>query len=277
MQQAQSNKARFAPRKLAHVRAVLTTAMLIASTAWSHTLLTTPVPRNNRDDLKDGNGGAPCGGVARTTDKVATWTMGATVDVKWNETVNHAGCFLIKLSPANDQNFQLMKNEPHKTQPAITAQAPRPYSTTITLPAGMTCESCTLQLIQIMDTTMPCPPAVIPAGASYYSCADVKIVAPAGGTGGGAAGTGGGTAGAGGSGGGSAGGSAGGAEATGGSGGGGEAPGAGGGEAEMNESTGKFSTLNGGPYAEGGCSSAAGALSGLTLLALVAAIRRRRP
>src|SRR6476620_2808218 len=99
--------ARFAVPRLAHVSAVLTTAVLIAAPAAAHTRWVNPVPRTNDDGLKDGVGGAPCGGKPRTTTP-KVYTMGSTVTVNWEETVNHAGCFIIKFSQANDQNFMML-------------------------------------------------------------------------------------------------------------------------------------------------------------------------
>jgi len=255
-------------RSLAHVTAVLTTAVIIgAGPAQAHARLVSPVPRTNDDDLKDGAGGAPCGGRARNPNAIATYTMGQTVTVRWEETINHAGCFTLKLSQANDQNFIMLANPPHSTTGAV----PRQYQATITLPAGMTCTACTLQLIQVMSTTVPCPITNTPVGDSYYSCADVVIVAPDAGTGGTAGGSGG-TAGGMGAAGGAAGGmsaAAGGMEAA-----------AGGAETTMGGTGGgrETGTLQGGQFAEGGCSSA-GPVSAVALLAVAAAalrLRRRR-
>ncbi len=251
--------------------------IITAGAAAAHTRLVAPVPRTNDDGLKDGVGGAPCGGKARNPNAIATYTMGQTVQVRWEETINHAGCFIIKISQANDQNFQMLANPAHST----TGATPRQYMANVALPAGMTCTACTLQLIQVMTNTVPCPTTNIPTGDSYYSCADVVITAPGGtgggsGSAGGSGGSAGGMASAGGI------GTAGGATATAGgmsgSGGGGEAPGdtqpAGG--SGGSRATG--GALEGGGFAEGGCSSA-GAFSGLGLLGLISALRlrRRRP
>src|SRR6185436_481786 len=95
------DSARFQRSLVAHVSAVVITAVLTAApAAFAHTRLKLPVPRTNDDGLKDGVGGAPCGGKARTATP-AMYTMGQTITVNWEETINHAGCFLIKFSAAN--------------------------------------------------------------------------------------------------------------------------------------------------------------------------------
>lgn len=270
--------ARLSARALAHVCAVVTT-LVISGDAFAHARLRTPTPRTNDDNLKDGVGGAPCGGKPRTGTP-ARYTMGQTITVQWEETINHAGCFIIKLSPANDQNFTMLANPPHSAAGGV----PRQYSAQVKLPDGMTCNACTLQLIQVMNNTVPCPVVNIPAGDSYYSCADVQIVAPpppdagTGGSGGGSAGgAGGGSGGSGGSGGGDVAqgggsGTAGGMAA--GTGGGTQPAGTGGGSAGGAASQ-EMDGLSGGGLAEGGCSSA-GALSTVALMALAGVLRRRR-
>jgi hypothetical protein len=137
-----------------------------------HALLTSPAPRDNRSDHKDPYG--PCG-VARTTMSTSLQS-GQALTVNFTETVDHPGCFLIDLSTDNDQTWRQLGNVAHSS----TGTTPRMYSAQVTLPAGVSCDSCTLRLRQIMlgsDAT-PCPPNPIPTGATYYSCADVKITAP---------------------------------------------------------------------------------------------------
>ncbi len=273
----QRKSARLSARALAHVCAVVTT-LVISGEAFAHARLRTPTPRTNDDNLKDGVGGAPCGGKPRTGTP-ARYTMGQTITVQWEETINHAGCFIIKLSPANDQNFTMLANPPHST----TGGVPRQYSAQVKLPDGMTCNACTLQLIQVMNNTVPCPVVNIPAGDSYYSCADVQIVAPpppdagTGGSGGGSAGGAGGGGGGGSGGGdvaqGGGSGTAGGMAA--GTGGGSEPVGTGGGSAGGGAPSQEMDGLSGGGLAEGGCSSA-GAFSAVALMALAGALRRRR-
>jgi hypothetical protein len=131
--------------------------------------LTSPKPRDNSDLYKDPNG--PCG-VGKTANP-SVLTSGATLTVNWTETVNHPGCFLFDLSTDGDKTWQLLANVKH----VATGTTPRPYTAQVQLPAGVTCTNCTFRMRQIMYGTDadPCPPATIPFGATYYSCADVTL------------------------------------------------------------------------------------------------------
>ncbi|MBC8132476.1 MAG: hypothetical protein H7X95_05795 [Deltaproteobacteria bacterium] len=156
-----------------------TVPFVTTSVAWAHARLDAPPGRDMRSDHKDTNGGPPCG-IARTASQPSmTLTAGATVDVKWTETVNHPGCFLIDFSSAGDTNFQLLANVKHVT----TGGTPRAYTKTVTLPTTP-CVACTLRVRQIMlaNETVACPPATIPFDASYYACGNVVLTGGDGGT-----------------------------------------------------------------------------------------------
>lgn len=117
------------------------------------------IPRSSSDSLKTG----PCGGVVRTSTPKA-YAPGATITVKWEETINHPGRFEFYFSPANDSNFVLLKTV-NDTMDS-TNDLPHQYSTTITLPSTP-CDNCTLQMIQVMTDRSP--------PSNYYSCADIKL------------------------------------------------------------------------------------------------------
>src|SRR5262245_54114803 len=177
----------------------------VASTAHGHARLKSPPPRDNQDGYKDPprtppGTGAPCDISEAASQPHTTLTPGAAMTVTWEETVTHPGCFVIDFSPANDANFQVIGRKSHANAPTPnpTAQNPRQWSLGVTLPTTP-CAKCTLRLRQLMLTTdVPesslstgCPPATIPAGSTYYSCANIVLGS------GGASGTGG-TTGAGG-------------------------------------------------------------------------------
>ncbi len=134
-----------------------------------HALLTYPQPRDNLDTHKDPNG--PCG-VAKTNNPTVI-AAGSQLNVTFTETVDHQGCFVFDLSTDNDVTWQQLAVVKHKTMPAT----PRPYSAQVQIPSTATCSNCTFRMRQIMYglDTDPCPPASIPAGATYYSCADVTL------------------------------------------------------------------------------------------------------
>jgi MYXO-CTERM domain-containing protein len=164
-------------RRIAPVFAFALAAGLAARGAHAHARIDDPVSRDGKDNWKDPNG--PCGITTKNLTPAKTYLAGQQVTVKWTETINHPGCFLIDLSSNNDASFTQLANVKH----SAVGNTPRPYQTNITLPTNVTCASCTVRLRQIMlaNDTDPCPPAQIAAGATYYSCADVKITDPDGG------------------------------------------------------------------------------------------------
>lgn len=117
-------------------------------------------PRNADANLK----GDPCGAVPRTTTP-ATFAPGQTIEVTFQETVNHPGHFRIAFSPANDQGFNsniLLDNIPDTMGPETPT--PHLYRSVITLPM-QPCDACSLQLIQVMTDS----------NTNYYSCSDIKL------------------------------------------------------------------------------------------------------
>jgi hypothetical protein len=141
--------------------------------ADAHALLIAPSPRDQSDAHKDPTG--PCGVTRSTTEPVRQLTPGASFNVMWNETVNHPGCFVIDFSAAGDANFQVLATVAHNT----SAPTPRPYAQMVTLPAAP-CAACTLRVRQIMLSAEPaagaaCPPATLPTGSTYYTCANVVL------------------------------------------------------------------------------------------------------
>jgi len=151
------------------VAATLTT-LGISTHSSAHAVLTDPQSRDGADANKTG----PCG-TAAIKYGANTYTPGQTITVKWNETVNHPGCFVVEWSKDNNATFTNLATVKHTTVGAT----PRPYSTTVTLPTG-DCQNCTLRLIQHMlaSDTAACPPATPAAGSLYFSCAQMVSASP---------------------------------------------------------------------------------------------------
>ncbi|HKP58585.1 MAG TPA: SCE4755 family polysaccharide monooxygenase-like protein [Polyangiales bacterium] len=146
----------------------------------------------------------PCGpgsteGQGTPTNMVTTFMEGEEITVEWTETVPHNGHFRISLAKdpsefkdpkvngscqsAEIQNPPVMPVLADGLFPTTSDDGKRMFSQKVKLPAGFTCDKCTLQLIQFMT---PHPPSCF-----YYHCANIKIM-PAGGAAagsGGAAGT----------------------------------------------------------------------------------------
>jgi hypothetical protein len=157
-------------RRAIQVAFCLVSMALGAGVAQAHILLVDPKPRDNNDAHK--NDAMPC--PRRTaTQPVAMYEQGAMVTVKFNETTNHPGCFLVDISAGNDTGWMKLGTMPHSAM----GRTPRPYQTTVALPAGMSCEACTLRVLQYMTRAEPatCPPATIEPGSTYYQCANIVI------------------------------------------------------------------------------------------------------
>jgi MYXO-CTERM domain-containing protein len=138
-----------------------------AATASAHIALTSPRPRS--DAQKEG----PCGAAGSTRGtNVTTFRPGETITVAWTETVDHPGHYRIAFDDNGNDSFQL-PNRPDDNFPQTLVDqiADRPsggsYTQQITLP-NMTCTNCTLQLIQVMTTT-------VPYNSFYFQCADIVL------------------------------------------------------------------------------------------------------
>jgi hypothetical protein len=152
---------------------------LVPSPADAHIRLSEPAPRSQADNLKPPAFPPPCGNVPRGSKPTGVYKVGETIDVKWQETIGHTGCFQIGFS-TDDKTFTVLSqiNDPDDAEGARTAK--------VTLPAGVSCTNCTLQLRQLMlegATVKTCamPVAVPPdgkvagTGNTYYSCADICV------------------------------------------------------------------------------------------------------
>jgi uncharacterized protein (TIGR03382 family) len=159
--------------------------------ADAHIQLTSPLPRTLQQKA------GPCGDA--TTPRSQNPTVlepGATITVTWNETINHPGHFRISFD-ADGQDFTVPLDFDDTTQSEnvlvdlIADANGGSYTQEITLP-NVECESCTLQLIQMMTDKAPYGDG----NDIYFQCADVALrtgggpapVGPDAGTGGGGGG-----------------------------------------------------------------------------------------
>lgn len=137
--------------------------LLFALTAFAHTTLLPNAflqPRSQDANLTR----PPCGGMPRLPN-APSFAPGAKITLDWSEVVNHPGRFEIYLSQANDQSFALLKTVSDVSDG--TNDLPHMYTVELELPS-VTCEQCTLQLVQVA-TENPNHPK------SHYSCADFSI------------------------------------------------------------------------------------------------------
>lgn len=125
-------------------------------------------------DQKQGPCGA--GDHARGAD-VAVYRPGETIRVKWTETINHPATYRIALDVDGDDDFE----DPSDVDDFYTNDTvlldeigdedDQSYNVAVTLPLTP-CETCTLQLIQLMLDKPPYEPGT---NDIYYQCADIAI------------------------------------------------------------------------------------------------------
>jgi uncharacterized protein (TIGR03382 family) len=149
--------------------AVLVSGSLLASAtdASAHIELTSPAPRTA--DQKIG----PCGASgSKRGSKVTTYRPGETITMEWDETVDHPGHYRIALDDDGDDSFR-NPSRPDDGFPQTLADqivdrsGGGHYKQQITLP-NINCTNCTLQLIQVMTTS-------VPYNSFYFQCADLVI------------------------------------------------------------------------------------------------------
>ncbi|HEX2875691.1 MAG TPA: SCE4755 family polysaccharide monooxygenase-like protein [Polyangiaceae bacterium] len=165
-------------RSLPIAALVCALATAFAGSVHAHSLLDQPAPRDQQDGYKDES---PCGVGFDAAQPLTTYAPGQAVNVRWLETVDHPGCFLVEFSAGGDQDFQILGRLSHSNPPlpemASTAE-PRHWSLDVTLPATA-CSGCTLRLRQLMmdaDVTADACSAVnAPPRSIYTTCANVAL------------------------------------------------------------------------------------------------------
>lgn len=169
------------PRLL--VGAALAAVLVAPSVAAAHIQMTFPTPRTLDQKSR------PCGGLNSVRGaNVNVFAPGQQIEVVWKETINHPGHYRISFD-ADGQDFVVPPTANGTTMGMLnvvidliadrsTTPANNQYSQVITLP-NMTCENCTLQLIQLMTDK---PPYTTDATSDdiYHQCADIAIRTPAG-------------------------------------------------------------------------------------------------
>ena len=154
-----------------HGALALAFALGAPSAALAHTVMMTPPPRDVGKAGNDAHKTGPCGNIPRT-NQCTKYAVGATIPVKWMETVSHQGCFQWLVSKQNDTNFVTLTQITD-----VAGGAGMVYNGTVKLPDNLSCENCTLAVRQLMIGT--CGPDAgansTGPGDTYFSCADVRI------------------------------------------------------------------------------------------------------
>jgi hypothetical protein len=162
----------------------------VAAPALAHIKLTSPGSFQLTDGLGNPQKSAPCGGAGTASNVVTTVEAGSQLTVTWTETILHPGHFRLGIAtnqadfvtptPVLDNGGANCASAPIESVPAYptlvdglfqhTQASPTGgYTTTITVPM-MSCENCTLQLMQFMASHGP--------PCFYYQCATLRIVMP---------------------------------------------------------------------------------------------------
>lgn len=156
--------------------AVVVASLFIPSVALAHIQLVYPPARTTEQKTRVcGNGNSPRG------TNVTVLQPGATIEVRWNETINHPGHFRISFD-ADGQDFSIPPDATSDTGLTddnvlldLIADDPNGGMVTqmITLP-DIECDTCTLQVIQLMTDK---PPYTTDAASNdiYYQCADITL------------------------------------------------------------------------------------------------------
>jgi MYXO-CTERM domain-containing protein len=145
---------------------------LVAAPAAAHIQLDDPPARTSAQKT------GPCGAADTPPDEVvATYAPGETITVRWRETINHPSHYRIAFDAdgeddfADPLDFMDFSGNPTVLLDAIADRDGGEYSAEVTLPE-VTCERCTLQVVQVMYDKPPYGDG----NDLYYQCADIAIV-----------------------------------------------------------------------------------------------------
>lgn len=165
-------------------------ASLYAPSAAAHIELVEPAPRyelpaNKSCPCGDGDSNRRCMVTAAESHDpsrgtaVATYEAGSTITVVADEYIDHAGRMRVAFDPDGadlaDFNDNILHDEADPSEAGLSMANPHTWTFEVQLP-DMTCDNCTLQVIQAMhgDTVNP---VLDPAPLStYYTCADIRLV-----------------------------------------------------------------------------------------------------
>lgn len=180
-------------------RAAIAAVLTIApSSAWAHVRITSPTPRSS-DQLKQRH----CGATGSARANVQTYAPGAPMHLVWDEYVQHPGWFRISFQQ-NGDTFEIPRkstgpsskgasNYPTENLTGKTDQGDGSQNTGSFIIAdrildgtlsydfmlpNVTCDNCTLQLIQMMTDKPPYAEDTT-SDDIYYACVDLVLTANA--------------------------------------------------------------------------------------------------
>jgi len=170
---------------------IVVACMTAAVPAYAHFRLTGPANWTTLTEDGSPQKTAPCGNEGKPAENgpVTEYKVGSTIDIAFEETVFHAGHYRVSIAPDQaslpaDPNAAVKPDSKsacgslaitaNPVMPLIadgllvhTAQFAGPQTMSVTLPAGMTCDKCVLQVVEFMSNHgAPC---------FYHHCANIKI------------------------------------------------------------------------------------------------------
>ncbi|MCC7070781.1 MAG: lytic polysaccharide monooxygenase [Deltaproteobacteria bacterium] len=171
-------------------RALALAGVLAAAPAAAHIELDAPAPRTN-----DGqNKWCPCGGggdgsrdnagcAIEASDAErglvsSTFAPGSTITVRWRETVGHTGRFRISFDPEgadqSDFDAHVLADVADPSGGDGNTGAGGAWELEVTLP-NEECDTCTLQLAQVMNGNDEDPVPSLMGTSTYYQCANLVL------------------------------------------------------------------------------------------------------
>lgn len=153
-------------------------ALVPAAPAAAHLHVTSPPSRHGASVLEE----PPCGVAGGTrSDNVSVFEPGRTIEVVWDEYIDHPGHYRIAFDADGDDDFvdpatmtEMYSNDAVLLDGITDRDVSGDdtiYRVNVTLP-DIECDNCTLQVIQVMYDK---PPYTIPGNDIYYQCADLVL------------------------------------------------------------------------------------------------------
>lgn len=179
---------RFSP--LVAAGALITGALVAPSDARAHFVLQEPAAATVQDGLGNPQKQPPCGG-GTPTGILSAYAEGATITITVDETITHPGHYRVALGVNGPGD---LPEEPKVTagdtpcgstviqDPPVfpvladgqlihTGSLGGPKSFQVTLPPGVTCDNCTLQVLEFMSDHQ----LNNPGGCFYHHCANIVV------------------------------------------------------------------------------------------------------
>jgi MYXO-CTERM domain-containing protein len=177
----------------ARAAAVTSFFAFLASSAAAHIELVEPLPRyelpaNKSCPCGDGDSNRTCMVTAEeSTDPnrstaVTTFEAGQTITVVADEYIDHAGRMRVAFDPEGadladfNEPENILMDVADPSEAGLSMANPRKWEFQVQLP-NMTCDNCTLQVIQVMNNNTTTPVMDPAPFSTYYTCADIRLVA----------------------------------------------------------------------------------------------------